>query len=96
MAPSCITHSWFALLGSAAMLAVVLTALGLMIGLVKSADIQGKFGAIVGVFVVLTILPGILIGAWVRMSLGQQITLVGIGILVWLRPHRRASRKRIE
>jgi hypothetical protein len=93
-----ITHFWASLLGSAARLAIILTGLGLMIGLVKQAELPRKLGTILGLVVALTILPGIFITAWARMSLWQQLalTVIGIGILLCLRPHRRPRRNRME
>src|ERR1700735_4180349 len=91
MTATSITQFWSALLGSAAMLAVVLTALGLMIGLVKLADIPKKLGTILAILIALTILPGLLLSAWARISLCQQIALVAIGvfILISLLPKRK-------
>jgi hypothetical protein len=87
-----IAHFWSAILGSAAILAVVLTALALMVGLVKPEDLPRKLGTILGIFVLLTILPDILVSAWVRISLGQQIALAAIGVvvLIFLLPKRKA------
>jgi hypothetical protein len=64
------------------MLTVALTALGLMIGLVKLADIPKKLGTILGILIALTILPGILVSASARMSLSQQIGLAAIGVVI--------------
>jgi len=92
MTESSITQFWVELLGSLAMLALVLTAFGLMIGLVKPSDIPRKPGALLAILIALMIIPGILISVWERMSLGQQIALAGIGgvILLVLIPKRRA------
>jgi hypothetical protein len=79
---STITQFWFELLGLLAMFAVVLTALGLMIGLVDPADIPRKLGTLLAILIALMILPCILISAWERMSLGQQIALAAIGVVI--------------
>ena len=78
------------------MLAVVFTALGLMIGLVKPADLPKKLGMILGSLIALTILPGILKSACTKMSLGHQIVLVAVGfvILLMLLPTQKTRRKR--
>jgi hypothetical protein len=84
MTASSIPHFWVQLLGSLAMLAIILTAIGLMIGLVKLADLPRKLGTLLGILISLTILPGILIAAWARMSILQQIALAAIGVLILL------------
>jgi len=91
-----ITHFWASLLGSAAMLAIILTGLGLMIGLVKPADLPRKLGTILGLVIALTILPGILMSQWARMSLWQQVALAAVGgvILLVLLPTRKTRHKR--
>jgi hypothetical protein len=77
-----ITHFWASLLRAAAMLAIVLTVLGLMIGLVKPADLPKKLGNILGLVVALTILPDVLMSEWAQMSLWQQIGLAAIGVVI--------------
>jgi len=97
MSESNFMHVWEALLGSLAMIALILTALGLMVGTVKSADAPKRVGAILGIVIVLMLAPGILANAWSGMSMWQQIALVGIcaGTLMLLRPRRRTrSRER--
>ena len=88
-------HGWVALLGPLAMIALILTALGLMIGIVKPADAPKHIGAILVIVIGLMVVPGILANAWSAMSLWQQIALlaIGIGVFWWLRP-RRQPRKR--
>jgi len=95
MTTSSITHFWFALLGSVAMLAVVLTALGLMIGLVKPADIPRKLRTLLANLIALMIFPGILMSAWARLTLWQQIALAAIGVIILLIlvPARKARNK---
>jgi uncharacterized protein (DUF983 family) len=64
------------------MLAVVLNAVGLMIGLVKLADIPKKLGTLLAILIALTILPGVLMSAWSRMSLWQQIAVLAIAVVI--------------
>jgi predicted tellurium resistance membrane protein TerC len=89
-------HSWVVLLGSLATIAVILTAFGLMLRIVKPADALNHIGAILGIVIVLMIIPGVLVSAWLGMALWQQIALgvVGIGILQWFRPKRRARHRK--
>jgi hypothetical protein len=81
---SSITYFWLALLGSIPLLAIVLTALGLMLGLVKPADIPKKLGTILGILIALMILPSILASAWASMSLWHQIALAAVGVVILL------------
>ena len=95
MTESSFMHGWVVLLGSLAMIALVLTAFGIMLGTVKPADAVKHAGAFLGIVIVLMLIPGILVNAWSGMSLWQQIGLVsiGVGIVLWRRPRPR-SRER--
>jgi hypothetical protein len=90
--------SWVALLGSLAMIALILTAFGLMLGIVKPANAPKHIGAILGLTITLMLLPGVFVSAWLGMSLWQQVALVaigiGIGIWQWRRPRRQPRIKR--
>jgi hypothetical protein len=76
-------QGWAALLGSLAIIAIVLTAFGLMLGIVKPADALRRVGAILGVVMLLMVIPVVLVSAWSGMSLWQQIALTAIGIGIW-------------
>jgi predicted tellurium resistance membrane protein TerC len=86
-------HGWVALLGSVAAIAIILTALGIMLGMVKFADALKYLGAILVVAIVLMLLPGLTMCAWLGMSLMQQIALIVIGIALW-QLSRRQQRSR--
>jgi ABC-type dipeptide/oligopeptide/nickel transport system permease subunit len=85
------TQEWVLLTGSVAMIALILTAFGLMLGIVKPVNATKHLGAIIGIVIALMLIPGILASVWSSMSLWQQIGLVAVGIAVckWLRPRRR-------
>jgi hypothetical protein len=83
-----------ALAGSLAMIALILTAFGLMLGIVKPADALRRFGAILGVVTLLTVLPAVFVNIWSGMALWQRLSLAAIGIGVCLLKRRRESRKR--
>lgn len=87
---------WVGIVGSLAVIAIVITVFGLMLGLMKPADASRRSGAIVGFIILLLLLPAILIHAWAALSLWQQIALAGIGLGLWLvlRPQRRPSKRR--
>jgi uncharacterized protein (DUF983 family) len=91
-------HGWMSLLGSFATIAIILTAIGLMLGIVKPADVPKHIGAILVIVIGLMVVPGILVSAWSAMSLWQQVALIAIGVCVilWLRPRRQPRSKRDE
>lgn len=93
MIEAALIHSWVTLLGSLAMIAIVLTAFGLMVGILKPAEAVDRIGAILGIMIVFILIPVLLISAWVGLPLWQKIAVVAVGICVrlWLRP-RHAQR----
>ena len=95
MSASNFMHGWVALTGSLATIALILTASGIMLGIVKPADVLKHVGTILGIVIVLMLIPGVLVSAWSGMSLWQRIALVAIGFVVWhwRRPRRQHRRK---
>jgi putative effector of murein hydrolase LrgA (UPF0299 family) len=89
-------QGWVALAGSLAMIALILTAFGLMLGIVKPADALRRVGAILGVAMLLMLLPAVVVNVWSSMSLWQQLGLaaIGIGISQWRKPRRQPRAKR--
>lgn len=57
------------LLGSLAAIALILTAIGLMLSIVKPDDTLKHIGAILVIVIGLMMVPGILMSAWSAMSL---------------------------
>jgi hypothetical protein len=98
MSESNFMQGWVALLGSLATIALILTAFGLMLGIVKPADALRRVGAILGIVIALMLAPGILAGIWSAISLWHQIALIaiGVGVFLWLRPRRQVRNKRGE
>jgi hypothetical protein len=88
-------QAWVALAGSLTMIALILTAFGLMLGIVKPADALRRVGAILGVVMLLMVLPAVLVNLWSGMSLWQQLALAAIvlGICLLKRPRRQARSK---
>jgi ABC-type spermidine/putrescine transport system permease subunit II len=88
-------QGWVAFAGSLAVIAIILTTLGTMLGIVKPADALRRVGAILGVVMLLMLVPAVLVTIWSGMSLWQRLALaaIGLGIWQWRRP-RRQSRKR--
>lgn len=88
-------QGWVALTGSVAMIALILTAFGLMLGIVKPADALRRVAAILGVIMLLLVLPSVLVSIWSSMSLWQRLGLAAIAIAYWQwRRPRGESRKR--
>jgi hypothetical protein len=95
MGESNFMQGWVALAGSLAMIALILTAFGLMLGIVKPADAVKHVGAILGIVIALMLVPGALVSAWSSLSLWQRIVLaaIGIGVWQWRRPRRQPRDK---
>lgn len=95
MSESSLMYGWMSLLGSIATIALILTAIGLMLGIVKPADVPKHIGAILVILVGLMVVPGIFVSAWSAMSLWQQIAIIAIGLCViqWLRSRRQPRNK---
>jgi len=83
MGASHFMQGWATLLGSLAMIALILTSLGFMLRIVKPADAVRYVGDVLGIVILLTLAPGILVSAWSAIPAWQQIALVAVGIGVW-------------
>jgi len=82
------------LVGSVAAIAIILTALGLMVGIVKPAEAFKRIGVIVGIVILLMMLPAVLVNAWSSMSLWCRLGLAAVGIMVWAWWELRLARNR--
>jgi hypothetical protein len=91
-------QGWLTLVVALAIIALILTAFGLMLGIVKPADALKNAGAILGVVVASMVLPSVLVNARSGMSLWQRIVfiVIGIGAFQWLRPRRHSGSKKRE
>ena len=97
MGESNFMHGWVTLIGSLATIALILAAVGLMLRIVKPADVLKHVGALLGIVIALIVIPCVLVSAWSQIPVWQRIALaaVGIGVCQWRRP-RRQTRKRKE
>lgn len=80
--------SWWNAILEAAVIAIVVIAIGLMIGVIDARRAVGRIGAVLGAVVLLLVLPSILLGLWRSLSLWQQlgiITLLGLVVAVIFR-----------
>ena len=91
-----IAHAWVTLMQSLATIALILTAIGLMLGIVKPSDALKHVGAVLGMVVVLILIPRALLDLWSDISPWQWIGLATIGIAIWQwqRPRQQARKKR--
>lgn len=91
-------HGWARLVESVATIALILTALVLMLGIVKPVDALKRVGAILGIVVMLMLIPGVIVSTWSGMSLWQQLGLAAIALGIWLRrrPRRQTNNKSRE
>jgi hypothetical protein len=88
-------HWWINLVGSIATIALILTAFGLMLGIVNPSVALKRIGTTLGALIALVLAPCILVSAWLEMTLWERIGLVVIGVCVWqgLRPRRQIRNK---
>jgi hypothetical protein len=97
MSGSNFMHWWINLVGSFATIALVLTAFGLMLQIMRPADALKRIGAILGTVITLIFAPCILVNDWLGMTLWEKIGLVAIGVVVWQwRKARRITRRSRE
>jgi len=91
-------QEWVALAGSVAMIALILTAFGLMLGVVKPVDALRRVGGTLGVVMLLLVLLAVIENVWSSMSLWQRLGLatIALGLWQWRRPRRQSPRKNRE
>ena len=83
------------LVGSVAVIAIIVTAFGLMLGLLKPADAFKRIGVIAGTAIALFELPQIVIYAWSTIPWWQQLALIAVGLVIlWAVASRREKRHR--
>jgi hypothetical protein len=82
----------------AAVIAIILTAVGLMLGIVKPATALRRIGIVAGIVILCTVVPGILAQAWNSLSVWQQLGVATIGAMIWLFlfPRSRMKSRRKE
>jgi hypothetical protein len=83
------------IVGSFAVMAIIVTALATMIGLIKPADTLKHCGAIVGIAIVLVLFVSVFVGLWSSMSLWQKAVIAAMGFGIWrMRGERNRPRKK--
>jgi hypothetical protein len=98
MSESSFLHGWVVLLGSLATIAIILTALGVMLGMVRPANAAKHLGGMLGIVIVLILAPGIILSAWSAIPLWQKVALLGIGVAIAarMRPLQRRRNREDE
>lgn len=90
-------HGCMSIMGLLATIAIIMIALGTIIGLVKPADALKYCGVIVGITIITVLFVSVLVGLWGSMSLWQRVVLAVIGFSVWrLHRSRRQPLKKKE
>jgi len=84
---------WRGLVGSAALLAIIILGLCVMVSAVKFGDVPRRLGVIVSVVILLIMLPAIIVGLWNAMSFGQHLGIIVIcaAIMLLVGSSRRRS-----
>jgi protein-S-isoprenylcysteine O-methyltransferase Ste14 len=85
------------MVGSIAIIAIIVTAFTTMLGLKKPADTARYCGVIVGIALVLILIVFVFVGLWSSMSLWQKAVVAVVGACmgrVWWQ--RRQPRKKKE
>ena len=67
-----------------ATIAIIVTAFGLMLGIFKPADAFRRIGVILGTFIALLVLPQIVIGEWMALTIWHRIGIVALVIGAFL------------
>ena len=81
------------IVGVLAVLAIIVTAFALMLGILKPADAFKSIGTILGTVITLILLTNILVNTWSRISMWQQLSLIAIGIMLLFRLGSRRERR---
>ena len=86
------------ILGSLALIAIIVTALATILGIVKPADALKYCGGIAGIVIVILLTVSVLVGLWSSMTVWQKIILAAIGFGLWSfrQEGRRKGRKKDE
>lgn len=77
-----LVSAWGGLVGSAALIALIILALGVMVGAVKREDVLRRLGVIVGVVILLIVLPQTIVSLWNLLTLGQHLGIAIISIVI--------------
>jgi uncharacterized membrane protein YoaK (UPF0700 family) len=96
MAETNLMHGWVGIVESAALVAIVILAMGIMVRAVKPSDVTRHLGSILCIVILLLVLPAIMVNAWSTMSYWQHLGIIVLGIMIGLslRSLRQTRKKR--
>lgn len=85
---------WDGLVGSAALIAIIILALCVMVNTVEPSDAPRHLSVIVGVAIMLIMLPAAIVALWSSMTVGQHlgIAMIVIAIIFLISTAQRKSR----
>lgn len=87
-------RGWAEIVESAALLAIVVLAFGVMVRVVKLGHAMKYLGAIVGVVILLVMLPEIIIVLWQSMTAWQQLGIAFMGIAACIILYERSGKRK--
>lgn len=73
---------WDAIVKSAAVIGIVVIAIGLMVRMIDARRALAKIGTALGTLLLLLALPPILVGIWHTLSFWQQVGIITLGAVV--------------
>ena len=76
--------AWDGLVGSVALIAIIILALCVIVRVVKLEDVPRHLGVIVGIVILLVMLPAIIASLWNSMSFAQHMEIAALGVAIAL------------
>ena len=87
---------WDLLVACGALLGIVITAFGIMLRIVEVPEGMQRIGVMLGSALLLTILPPIIVGIWLRLALWEQVgvcAVCGMVVAFILRQRKGETRR---
>jgi hypothetical protein len=76
---------WDAIVATSSVIAIAVTAIGMIVGLIQLSDALKRIALIIGLLILLLIMPPIILSMWRALSLWQQLGLAALFNLVAMR-----------
>jgi hypothetical protein len=76
--------AWDGLVGSFALIAIIVLAFCVMVSAVKPSDVPRHLGLIVGIVILLIILPAFIVELWSALSFWQHLEIFALGLMIAL------------
>ncbi len=84
MIESRLFSAWDGLVGSVALIAIIVLALSVMVRFVKLGDVLRHLGVILVGAILLVMLPAIIASLWTSMTLTQHLGIIFLGVMMLL------------